>query len=124
MPNKITMDNFDKVAEDLFEFVKKETFTNDEPIGLETRLEEDLGVYGDDAVEFMLKYSEKYKVDVTHFMAADYFSPESRSTFGTILSSLFGKEKSSKKILKVVHLYHGIKRGKLDEEVISLSDAE
>lgn len=113
MPNRITMNNFDKIAEDLFEFVKKETFTDDEPIDLDTKLEEDLGVYGDGAVEFMLKYSEKYKVDVTHFMAADYFSPESRSAFGIILSSLFGKEKSSNLLVEV--------RGTLSQSKIGCS---
>jgi len=89
--------------EDLLLFVKQESFVDDE-LTLDTGLEEDLGIYGDDAIAFMLKYSDKYSVDITKFMAADYFSSESRSILWTILSSFFCKESMFKKSLTIRHL--------------------
>lgn len=107
--------------EDLLLFVKQESFVDDE-LTLDTGLEEDLGIYGDDAIAFMLKYSDKYNVDIAQFMAADYFSSESRSILLTILSSFFCKESMLKKSLTIRHLYEGIKRGRLDEDTIMSSN--
>lgn len=84
-------------------------------------MEEDLGIYGDDAIEFILKYSKIFNVDVTRFEAANYFSSEARSIVWTILSSIFCKQPASKKSLTVRHLYEGVKSGKLDEDIIALS---
>ena len=38
-----------------------------------TTVEKDLRITSDDAVEFLLAYAKKFDVDVSHFMAADYF---------------------------------------------------
>ncbi|MGK9127175.1 DUF1493 family protein [Olivibacter sp. SA151] len=40
---------------------------------MDTRLEDDLGVYGDDAVDFIVKYSETLNVDVSDFNIKDFF---------------------------------------------------
>lgn len=124
MQDSIMTHSNDNILDDLFLFVKQESFVDDEPLTLNTGLEEDLGLYGDDAIEFMLKYSDRYNVDIKRFMAADYFSSESRSTLSTILSSFFSKRSSSKKSLTIRHLYEGIKSGKLDEDVINSSNIQ
>lgn len=116
------MNNYEEMKADLFSFVKNESCVNDEIISFDTRLEEDLGMYGDDAIEFMLKYAKQYNVDVTRFEAANYFSSEARSLVWSILCSFFRKESTSKKSLTIRHLYEGIKNGRLDEDIINLSN--
>lgn len=115
------MINFDEMEADLFSFVKNESSVDDD-ISFDTRLEEDLWIYGDDAIEFMLKYAEQYNVDVTRFEAANYFSSEARSLVWSILRSFFRKESTSKKSLTIRHLFEGIKNGRLDEDIINLSN--
>jgi acyl carrier protein len=82
-------------------------------------LEDDLGVSGDDAVEFIAAFGKEFNVDVSHFMAADYFEPEGDIILLSILRFLTGRKKQSKKILTVGHLEKAIVAGRLDEDVIS-----
>ena len=79
-----------------------------------TFLEKDLGTYGDDAIEYILTFGKTFNVDVSRFMAADYFSGEGWEIF-----SEFGKKKREKKELSIAHLIKAIKAGRLDEEVIN-----
>ncbi len=64
----------------IFNNIKK--FTTEQAGVMEERvtenasLEDDLGIYGDDAVEYLVAFGKKFKVDVSGFMAADYFSGE------------------------------------------------
>lgn len=104
---------------DLFQFVKEKTFVNDVDIDMETRLENDLGVHGDDAVEFIIAYGKHYNVDVSNFMAADYFSGEGLNILDSLIEIFKKEKKASKKTLTVGHLYRGILAGKLNEEVIN-----
>src|SRR5262245_26242616 len=98
-------------------FVVKQSAVDDEEITRDTEIEDHLGVTGDDAVDFMIAYSKAFGVDVTKFMAADYFGPE-RSV---VLSGLIGgvNQKRKRKTLTVGHLEKGIRAGRLDEEVIN-----
>ena len=82
-------------------------------IGPDSRLQDDLGVYGDDVMELLSAYSKAFGVDVSNFMAADYFDGE-----GFDILALFRKSKS-KKVLTVLHMQWGIDAGRLDEEVIN-----
>jgi acyl carrier protein len=54
----------------LVEFVIKQSAVIDEQINPDTRIETDLGVSGDDAIEFILEYGKAFNVDVSRFMAA------------------------------------------------------
>lgn len=40
------------------------------------RLEEDLGIYGDEAVDFIAQYAETFQVDVSQFPIYEYFNME------------------------------------------------
>ena len=80
-------------------------------------MQRDLGVYGDDAIEFLVAYSDKFQVDVTNFMAADYFDGEGPDVLGFVLA-LFIPAKKQRKDLTVGHLQKGIIAKRLDEQVI------
>ena len=76
-------------------------------------MQRDLGVYGDDAVEFLLAYGKAFQVDVRPFMAADYFDGE-----GPDVRAWF-KPVRKRKELTVGHLQQGIAAGRLDEQITS-----
>jgi acyl carrier protein len=103
----------------LKDFVIKQSAVDDEEITKETRIENDLGVTGDDAVNFMISYGKAFNVDVTKFMAADYFNGEGDVILPSLIRTVTGKTKKQKKVLTVEHLQKGIIAGRLDEEVIN-----
>lgn len=85
----------------------------------ETMLEEDLGLYGDDAMEFLVVFSKEFNVDISNFMAADYFSPEGDIILPSLIRAITGKKKKKQKYLQVQHLEKAILAGRLDEEIIN-----
>jgi hypothetical protein len=105
-----TMENW-PILEKLKLFVEEERYEYPFIITKDTTIEKDLKITGDDAMEFMISYSNEFHVDVSNFMAADYFSPE-----GT--SFLFPDSKK-RKILTIGDLEKGVIAGRLDESVIS-----
>ena len=106
----------------LKEFIVEESGVYNEEVTPDARLYDDLGIYGDDASELLVKYGKKFNVDVSKFMAADYFKGEggidwiidglARLFTGKIISS-------GLKVLTVRDLEKGIFAGKLDEKVIN-----
>lgn len=95
---------------------------NVEEVTWDLSIERDIGLTGDDAIELLLDYSEKYNVDVSNFMAADYFDGEGST--GDFISYLLvwlfnGTVAEKKKHLTPRHLVKGVIAGKLDEEVIN-----
>lgn len=109
----------DELFSKLKDFVIKQSCVNDEEITLETTLGDDLGVSGDDAVEFIIAFGKEFNVDVSHFKAANYFEPEGDVILPSVLRFLTGKKKQSRKTLTVGHLEKAIVAGKLDDEVIN-----
>ena len=94
-------------------FVQQEILEFSFPIERSTRLEEDLGVTGDDAVELIIAYGKHFNVDVSKFLLADYFGGE-----GFSLMDLFSKKSTRNKELTMGDLEKGILAGKLDEEIL------
>lgn len=86
-------------------------------INLESRLLNDLWIYGDDAVELILAFGRKFNVDVSEFMSSEYFLNEG-SLFAPLfychLNFLFVK----RKVIKVKDLMSAIYAGKLNHDVI------
>lgn len=107
------------VFDKLQKFVIEKSFVDDEIITRETRLQDDLGIYGDDAVEFIIAFAKEFNVDVSHFMAAEYFSPEGDIILPAIIRALTGRKKTKQNELTVGHLEKGILAGRLDEEIIN-----
>jgi len=100
-------------------FVIKESAVVEEEITSETQMEDDLGVTGDDAADFLIAYSKAFNVDVTKFMAADYFGGERNILLSEIGRWLTCNNKRTRKTLTVGHLEKGILAGRLDEEIIN-----
>lgn len=108
-----------EIFENLKRFISKQRWDYDFPLTEETTLEKDLSIYGDDAVEFIVAFGKEFNVDVSKFMAADYFSSEGDSILPAIIRFLTGKKKQKQKDLKLKHLEKAVIAGKLDEQVIS-----
>lgn len=110
------------MSEEIFEklkaFVIKQAAVEDEEVTVDAQIEDDLGVTGDDAVDFLIEYGKAFNVDVTKFMAADYFRGEGGIGVPWFIKKLLGI-KRSRKILTVGHLAKGILAGRLDEEIIN-----
>lgn len=103
----------------LFMFIKEQTGEEEIDINMDTDLQDDLGVRGDDAVEFLIAYGKRFNVDVSKFMAADYFNSESFGLLAYLTAKLFGSSEK-RKPFTVNYLYKGIVEGRLDEEVINM----
>ena len=109
----------DETFNKLKSFVLIEAAVKDEEVTREAKIENDLGVTGDDAVDLLIAYSKAFNVDLTKFMAADYFDGEGDPILPAIIRLFTGKKKKTNKILTVGHLEKGILAGRLDEEVIN-----
>jgi len=94
----------------LQDFVIEQSCVNDETITRETQLYGDLGIYGEDAVEFLIAFGKKFNVNVSKFMAADYFKRDGIDILGL---------ECRKKVLTVGHLEKAITEGQLNEEIIN-----
>jgi hypothetical protein len=84
---------------------------NPDEIKPESTLQADLRIYGDDAVDILESFSEKFNLDLHDFIFDDYFKAEG-SSFFTFL------EKQRKDLL-VLDLINAALAGKLDDSVIS-----
>lgn len=100
-------------------FVIKQSGVDDEEITRDTQIEDDLGVTGDDAVDFLIAYGNVFNVDVTKFTAADYFGTERNVVLSEFGRWLTGQTRRTRKVLTVGHLEKGIYAGRLDEEVVN-----
>ncbi len=97
-------------------FVIEQAAVEAEEVTRNARIEDDLGVYGDDAVDLLIAYGKVFNVDITKFMAADYFTGEGDTILPGIIRVLTNGKK--RKTLTVGHLEKGIIAGRLDEEII------
>jgi hypothetical protein len=102
----------------LKKFIVKQSGVNDYEVIPDARLYEDLGVYGDDAFELLINYGEQFNVDLSKFMAADYFRGEGDVILPALIRFLLNRPKPKYKTLTVSHLEKGIVAGRLDETVI------
>ena len=84
----------------------------------DTRLEEDLFIYGEDAKRLLLSYSNQFKVDISGFEFTNHFTNEMPDK--TDHSSLT-KDYDRKISITLEDLDRGIQLKRLDEEIISTS---
>lgn len=105
--------------EELNEFVSQFSGIKKGRITPDARLVKDLGIDGDDGIEILVAYGKKFHVDVSNFMAADYFNPEGDPILPFLIRFLMGRPGPIKKALTINHLEKGILAGKLDEEVLN-----
>jgi acyl carrier protein len=107
--------NFDRLKK----FIVEQIGVYESEVTPNSRLYEDLGVYGDDASELLIKYGKRFNVDVSKFMAADYFKGEGIDVIEGLIRLFSGKQSGALKTLTVYDLEKGIVAGRLDEEVIA-----
>lgn len=92
-----------KLNDILISFIKDEILDPDFEITADLSLEDDLGISGDDASEFILAFSKKFKVNIEGFNFNDYFNSEP-----SLLTS-----SSKKALLTIGMLNNAIDEGKL-----------
>ena|ERR1035437_9299162 len=102
-------ENFEKIKE----FTIKEACLTDEVLTRKTRIEEDLGITGADAVEFIIAFGKHFNVDVSKFMSGDYFEPEGMNW------SITKTTIPNKQTLTLGHLEKSLLKGKLDETILT-----
>ena len=107
------------IFESIREFTVKQQGVNERDVTQNASLENDLEIYGDDAIDFLVAFSKKFNVDISKFKAADYFSPEGVDVVGIIVRLFTGKKKKEKKELTIGHLEKAVIAGKLNEEIMN-----
>jgi len=108
-------DNFSRIQK----FVEKKRWKYKFPLTRITRIEEDLGIFGDDATEFLVAFGQEFNVALNNFSANDYFNDETAGSSGIIVRFLSWNKKPNKKILTLGHLEKAIVAGRLDEDIIN-----
>lgn len=101
-----------KLFEKLKKFTVEQSFMYDVTLTRETALETDLGICGDDAVDFLIAFGKEFSVDVSNFMFGDYFDGEG-------MPIVLRARKVPKKTLNLGHLERAVIAGILDESVIA-----
>lgn len=66
----------DEIYRALLEFISDEVRDESVEIKRESAIENDLGISGDDADDFILKFAKKFNVDISEFDADKYFEGE------------------------------------------------
>jgi hypothetical protein len=66
----------DDLIEEVLNLIPPFLFPKDKPKSGTLRLETDLGIYGDVAVDFLTKFGEKYNVDLSNLDYSKYFTKE------------------------------------------------
>lgn len=94
-----------------YEFLKEETGVFFDDVSPNCYIEKDLDIYGDEAEDFLIKFSKEFNVDITSFNFDEHFNSEV-DKISLWLSSLFGKEK--KKDLTIYDLKNALIKGKLE----------
>ncbi|MBJ7406376.1 MAG: DUF1493 family protein [Bradyrhizobium sp.] len=98
-----------ELLESLLSFVQTETLTRRQII-LATDIARDLGVDGDDAHEFICRFADQFKVDMSEFDFDMYFGGEGFDLVGLIKSLVVGR--STKAPMTVELLFRAAKQGR------------
>ncbi len=97
---------------------------DDVPLTENTLLEKDLRITGDEACDFIVEYGKHFNVNVSNFMADQYFQAEGHEYdwLSPLLQTFrLKKEDPPIKPFTLGDLVKGIKAGKLDESVLNNS---
>ena len=89
------------------------------PLLRTTTLEKDLGMSGDDAVEFILEFSKLFNVDISKFEIGKYFYPEGDSILPALFRIFTGEKNPKQMELNLGSLENAVLAGRLDDEIIN-----
>ena len=84
---------------------------NEKELLWDTAINNDLKIEGDDAVDFLLEFAEKFQVDISTFPFEDYFYNEGELSYFWLLKLLGLKR--AKKPLYISRLIQAIEERKL-----------
>lgn len=110
------MDNFQKVKD----FIIKNNWNFGHEITLNTRLFHDLGLTGDDAVDFFVEFSKVFNINTSNFEIFKYFSKEGGVNLipllyrFRIIKKLYGYEEFPVRVL-----VKSLETSELNEETIN-----
>ena len=80
-----------------------------------SRLEQDLGLTGDDATEFIEKWAQRFKVDVQGFASRRYFGPEGYDLISPLLGLFAERFRRPARVpLTLGMLAEAMRRGRWD----------
>ena len=98
-----------EINDKLFNYVKGLNLINPDKLTLDTLLEKDLGITGDDAIDFIEEFAQEFNVDISSFDYSKYFREEGFNVF-EVFSRLLFREKninhadvSIRKLREAVH---------------------
>lgn len=109
----------EKILNEVISLIEEKMGRYRKPITRETCLEKDIGMTGDDAVEFLLDYGKKFNVDLSGFDIRKYFTPEGDTILPMFIRMFTGKKELKQKELTVGDLEKGIIAKQLNEQVIN-----
>lgn len=98
----------------LLDFISLETLESKENITEKTCLDTDLDMYGDEASDFIMKYSNEFKVDISNFDFGKYFRQEGDPILFKLLTRIGFEKNVERKGLTVLDLYNGLLNNKLE----------
>jgi len=101
-----------EVFEKLRDFTIQHTLIEDYDFKRSTSIEEDLGITGDDARDYLNSFSAEFDVDISEFPINDFFEEEG-STVLSWFKNLFSKVQKKKNDLTLGDLEISILEGKL-----------
>ena len=70
-----------KVLNQVIQFIREERGEYRFPISVSTSLQDDLKIYGDDAVDFIKSFEHRFKIDMSKFSMSEHFRGEGFSLF-------------------------------------------
>ncbi len=103
----------DSLKAKIISFVAEERAESAERVSLTTRLFEDLGLDGDDAVEFFEKYQGEFDVDLSSMEWDRHFGPEGCNPFA-LLFVVLGMGSKNQRPVTVQHLVDFARAGRWD----------
>lgn len=93
------------VKEQIFEFIIDELGSYSFPMSLETQIENDLGITGDDAIDLIDNLSKRFGFKIDDFKPEIYFYPEP--------GFLQLNHQGNRKPLTLGHIYNAVLSGSL-----------
>ncbi len=103
----------DKIFNDIKSFVEEVRWKYPFELQRETRLEQDLGITGDEAYEFIDAFSKQFGIDVTNFRFDNYFELEGDWILPAFVSFFRGKKKEEKMVLTLGELEKAVESKEL-----------
>ncbi|MFT4734460.1 MAG: hypothetical protein ACI9K1_001417 [Arcticibacterium sp.] len=102
-----------KLSSNLKDFVVEQSGDSNTALLDSTTLQNDLSIWGDDAVDFLEAYGKRFEVDLSEFDITKYFKPEGDAILPAIVRFFTGKKPPEYIPLTLGDLENGIKQGKL-----------